>query len=339
VTGRRVLLVRPDNVGDVLLTGPAVRAVARHAEVVFLTSPQGAEAASLLPGVHAVVTAHIPWIDAHPRPVDGPVVHRLERRLAAFDAERACIFTSSHQSPLPTALVLRMAGVGHITGISLDYPGSLLDVRIPGDPDLHEVERNLAVVRAAGFDLGPGDDGSLRIERASVAAPAAASQVVVHPGASVPARTWPPDRWKAVVQALAERGASVVVTGSAAEAAVVELVAGRSRVRTVVGASLAELAGVLEAARVVVSGNTGPAHLAAAVGTPVVVLFAPTVPPNRWHPWRVRHELLGHLDVACAGCRSRHCPVPGHPCLDVSVGDVVDAVERVATPVASMVTA
>jgi ADP-heptose:LPS heptosyltransferase len=80
----------------------------------------------------------------------------------------------------------------------------------------------------------------------------------------------------------------------------------------------------------VVAGNTGPAHLAAAVGTPVVSLFAPTLPAVRWRPWRVPHE-LHYVDVPCAGCRARECPVPGHPCLGgVAVADIVAAVERLA---------
>ena len=71
-------------------------------------------------------------------------------------------------------------------------------------------------------------------------------------------------------------------------------------------------------------------HLAAAVGTPVVSLFAPTVPAVRWRPWGVPHELL-FGDVACAGCRARVCPVEGHPCLGgVTVADVLAAVERLA---------
>jgi ADP-heptose:LPS heptosyltransferase len=90
----------------------------------------------------------------------------------------------------------------------------------------------------------------------------------------------------------------------------------------------AGLAGVLAGADAAVVGNTGPAHLAAAVGTPVVSLYAPTVPAVRWRPWGVRHELL-HADVPCAGCRARVCPVAGHPCLGgVEVADVVAAVER-----------
>jgi ADP-heptose:LPS heptosyltransferase len=79
----------------------------------------------------------------------------------------------------------------------------------------------------------------------------------------------------------------------------------------------------------VVVGNTGPAHLAAAVGTPVVSLFAPVVPAVRWRPWKVPHLLLGRQDAPCAGSRARTCPVPGHPCLDeVTVEEVVAAVER-----------
>ena len=98
------------------------------------------------------------------------------------------------------------------------------------------------------------------------------------------------------------------------------------------------LADVLAGAACVVVGNTGPAHVAAAVGTPVVSLFAPTVPAVRWRPWRVPHVLL-HVDVPCAGCRARTCPVPGHPCLGgVSVDDVVAAVDRLA-PVAEGVAA
>jgi ADP-heptose:LPS heptosyltransferase len=91
-----------------------------------------------------------------------------------------------------------------------------------------------------------------------------------------------------------------------------------------------ELAEVLAHAECVVVGNTGPAHLAAAVGTPVVSLFAPTVPAVRWRPWGVAHELL-HVDVPCAGCRARTCPVPGHPCLEgVGTREVLDAVRRLA---------
>jgi len=151
--------------------------------------------------------------------------------------------------------------------------------------------------------------------------------VVVHPGASVPARAWEPDRCAGLVAAL---GRQVVVTGSPGERALTAYVAGDTGIDLGGRTSFAGLARVLRDADAVVVGNTGPAHLAAAVGTPVVSLFAPTVPAVRWRPWRVPHELL-HVDVPCAGCRARECPVAGHPCLGgVSVDEVVAAVERLA---------
>lgn len=84
-------------------------------------------------------------------------------------------------------------------------------------------------------------------------------------------------------------------------------------------------------AAAVVTGNTGPAHLAAAVGTPVVSLFAPTVPAERWRPWGVPHVLLGAQDAPCAGSRAKSCPVPGHPCLaGVTAAEVTSPVRRLA---------
>jgi ADP-heptose:LPS heptosyltransferase len=123
------------------------------------------------------------------------------------------------------------------------------------------------------------------------------------------------------------------VTGAPSERELTARVAGPERPDVTDlggGTDLAGLADVIAGAEAIVVGNTGPAHLAAAVGTPVVSLFAPTVPAVRWRPWRVRHELLA-IDVPCAGCRARHCPVPGHPCLSgVAVADVLAAVERLA---------
>jgi len=81
----------------------------------------------------------------------------------------------------------------------------------------------------------------------------------------------------------------------------------------------------------VVVGNTGAAHLAAAVGTPVVSLFAPVVPAVRWAPYGVPHVLLGDQEARCRGSRARECPVPGHPCLaSVTPEAVVEAVAALA---------
>jgi ADP-heptose:LPS heptosyltransferase len=329
-----VLAVRLDNEGDVLLAGPAIRALKHGAgRVTLLCGPRGRHAAELLPGVDALLEWRAPWIDPEPEPVDRAQVDALVEAIAALHIDVAVIFGSFHQSPLPTALLLRLAGVPRIAATSVDYPGSLLDVRHTVDDDVHEVERALDLAAAAGFPPPPGDDAALRVKRSTLAGGPTGDYVVVHPGASVPARAWEPDRTAELVTALVDEGHRVVVTGGPGETALTAFVSGppRAAVTDLGGrTTFAGLADVLAGARAVVVGNTGPAHLAAAVGTPVVSLFAPTVPPVRWRPWRVPHELL-FTEVPCAGCRARVCPVSGHPCLStISADDVVRAVERLA---------
>jgi ADP-heptose:LPS heptosyltransferase len=325
-----VLVARLDNEGDVLLAGPAIRAVAAGAgRVTLLCGPRGAQAARMLPGVDDVMVRRAEWIDPDPEPVERAAIDAFVDDLAARGFDRAIALSSFHQSPLPLALLLRMAGVPEIAATSVDYPGSLLDVRHRISDDVHEVERSLSLVATLGYALPEGDDGALRVRRPG-AVPVAPGYVVVHPGASVPARAWAPERNAALVGALAAVGRRVVVTGGPGERELTARVAGEHGVDLGGGTDFAGLADVLANAECVVVGNTGPAHLAAAVGTPVVSLFAPTVPAVRWRPWRVAHELL-FVDVPCAGCRARECPVPGHPCLGgVAVEDVVAAVGRLA---------
>ena len=123
-----------------------------------------------------------------------------------------------------------------------------------------------------------------------------------------------------------------MVTGGPDESALTAFVAGPSRPEVLDlggGTSFAELAEVLAGADALIVGNTGPAHLAAAVGTPVVSLYAPVLPACRWHPWLVPHVVLGDQEAACKGSRARVCPVPGHPCLDnVTVDDVLAALKH-----------
>ena len=327
---RTVLVARLDNAGDVLLQGPLVRAVAAAADrVVLLAGPAGAEAARLLPGVDEVHTWRCPWIDPHPPPVDAADLAALTERVRALAPDEALISTSFHQSPLPLALLLRTAGVPRISAISVDYPGSLLDVRHRVDDDLPEPERALALARAAGFELPPDDDGRLAVRRPLPPAGHEPGYVVLHPGASVPARAWPAERCAEAVEALADAGHRVLVTGGPGERKLTAAVAGTRGVDLGGATGLAEMAAVLDGAAAVVVGNTGPAHLAAAVGTPVVSLFSPVVPAVRWAPYGVPTVLLGDQNAPCRGTRARECPVPGHPCLtSVTAADVVAAVEK-----------
>jgi histidinol-phosphate phosphatase family protein len=317
-----VLVVRSDSAGDVLVTGPAVRAVAHGSErVVMLCGPRGRAAAELLPGVDELIEWRLPWIDPSPDPVDGGDLAALVERIRAAGADEAVVFTSFHQSALPLALLLRLAAVGRITAISEDYPGSLLDVRHRVPEDLPEPERARSVAAAAGFGLPPGDDGRLRV---TVPAPRTGGYVVVHPGASVEARACPPELMRRVAGALTAAGHRVVVTGGPGERELASFVGADAG-----PTDLAGLARLIAGASCLVVANTGPAHLAAAVGTPVVSLFAPTVPYGKWGPYRVPAVRLGRADAGCRDTRAAVCPIAGHPCLStIEPEEIVAAVAR-----------
>jgi ADP-heptose:LPS heptosyltransferase len=326
---RRVLVSRLDSLGDVLLAGPAVRAVAAHAQVTMLVRTGLDEAAELLPGVHDVITYDAPWVLFDPPPVRAPEVADLLSAVEARHLDAALLLTSFHQSPLPLALLLRMAEVGWIGAICEDYPGSLLDLRHRVQANLPESERNLSLACAAGFppdDLGarlavrhPLPDVADRVGREPY--------VVVHPGAAVPARRPTAEHSRAIVAALVAAGHRVVVTGSVEEVTLTGFVAGGRAADLGGQLSLPDLAAVLAAAEAVVVPNTGPSHLAAAVGTPVVSLFAPVVPAEQWAPYGVPRVVLGDQQAECRDTRVRTCTAPGHPCLSsIRPSEVVAAV-------------
>lgn len=343
---RRVLIVRLDGAGDVLLAGPAVRAVARSAEVSMLCGPAGVEAAALLPGVREVLEWTAPWIVSPAPAVEAADVADLVERVRSRAFTEAVVLTSFHQSPLPTALLLRLAGVPRITGASVDYAGSLLSVRlVPGEDlseDIPEPDRALRIAAAAGYPLPSDDAGDLAIDVAArLAAPVRmaglsssaerlrgeAPVVVLHPGAAVEARRWPAGQFVRLAGLLDRAGCRVVVTGGPDDRALTAAVAGSVGQDLGGATTLAQLADVLARADALVVGNTSAAHLAAALGTPVVSLFAPVVPAVRWAPYRVPHVLLGDQGAPCRGSRARTCPVAGHPCLSgVSPERVLEAV-------------
>ncbi|WP_406076432.1 HAD-IIIA family hydrolase [Micromonospora sp. NBC_00858] len=330
------LVVRSDSAGDVLVTGPAIRAVAAGAErVVLLCGPRGRAAADLLPGVHEIIEFPLPWIDPTPGPVDPEAMRSLTARLAGVGADQAVVFTSFHQSALPLALLLRMAGIGRIAAISDDYPGSLLDIRHRVPVGVPEPERALSLAAAAGHRLPPDDEPVLRLRPdAVVPRPTGLGDpgyVVLHPGSAASSRACPPALAAQIAEALTAAGHRVLVTGGPDERAVTAQVAAAGGTDLGGRTDLAGLAGIVADAGAVVVGNTGPAHLAAAAGVPVVSLFAPTVPFGQWGPYRVPTVRLGDAGAPCRDTRAASCPIPGHPCLSgVDPAEVVEALRVLA---------
>ncbi len=326
----RILVSRLDNLGDVLLATPAIRAIREtlpQARITLHTSPAGQCIAGLDPDVDDVLAYQAPWMDPDRRlPLDAEREAREIARLRAGRFDGAIIFTSYHESPLPAAYMYYLAGIPLRHAASIDGAGSLLTSRHRHPPALvHEVERGLALVGSLGFrsrsdrlvlETRPEDRESAAGILSSVGLGGPGPLVVVHPGSTQPTRTYPAGLYARIADLLFERlGARVVLTGTAGEAGLVEGIRrGSRRAVSLAGrTTLGELAALVERADLVVTNNTGPMHVAAAVGTPVVALFALTNPPEQWGPWRVPHRLLYH-PVPCAICYARTCPY-GHECL------------------------
>jgi ADP-heptose:LPS heptosyltransferase len=193
--------------------------------------------------------------------------------------------------------------------------------------DEHEVDRWCRLVADAGGPCGRDD---LRLARLA----AAHDEVVVHPGAAAGSRQWPVPRWRAVVESLARDGRRVVVTGSPDEQQLCAQVAdGRPGVRDLSGQlSVAALADLVAGAPLFVSGDTGPAHLATAYGTPSVLLFGPTS-PHRWGPAvdPDRHVVLWHSDRVAPGGGDPHAAELDPALAAIDVAEVRSAARRLLT--------
>jgi len=344
-TARNVLAVRLDGMGDLLMTTPALRALHEAVagrRITLLASPSGAGVARALPFVADVVTFAAPWMK-HPH--DDAAAARtaaLADELAARRFDAAVVFTVFTQSALPAALVLLLAGVPLRAAHARENPYALLtDWVAETDVDAregvrHEVRRQLDLVAALG---APATDERLTfpVEREAserVARRLAAAGIepgrpflVLHPGATAASRRYPPASYGAGAAVLAGAGWPVVVTGGHEDAdAVATIRAAAPAVRMLAGEpTVAELAALLAQASAVIANNSFAAHLAAAVGTPVVDLYALTNPQHT--PWGVPHRVL-FRDVDCRFCFKSVCPAGHHRCLaDVPPAAIVEAVE------------
>lgn len=330
---RKVLCVRLDSLGDVLMCTPAMRAIKGDAPrrvLTLLTSDSGAAAARYIPELDGVMAYPAPWMRsgrARGASIDADMLSRIAAR--RFDA--AVIFTSYSQSALPAALLCHMAGIPLRLAHCRENPYLMLsDWVAEPEPDKmirHEVQRQLDLVASVGWQSATTQlsfkvpEPALAMVRRLLARHGIGSEqpfVLMHPGASAPSRRYPPHLWSQVISALAaRRRGPIVLSGDAAESALLDEISDATGARVISLAGqldLGQLGAAIQLAAVMVSNNTGPAHMAAALGTPLVDLYALTNPQHT--PWQVPHRILFH-DVACRFCYKSLCPEGHNACLSL----------------------
>jgi len=338
---RNVLCVRLDAMGDVLMTGPAIRALAYARpgrRLTLLTSPGGAQAARLLPELDDVIPYEAPWMKASPVRTSSAGDRRMADRLRHGRFDGAIVFTCYTQSPLPAAWLCLLADIPLRLAHCRENPYQLLtDWIAESEPDTrvrHEVRRQLDLVSCIGCSI-PDDRMSIvvgtaaadRVERLlDERIDRAKRWVAMHPGATAESRRYPPELFAAAARRLVQAlDCQVVWTGVEAEQVLIEEIRLAMREPSVSLAGLLdleELAAFLAKAPLLISNNTGAVHLASAVGTPVVDLYALTNPQHT--PWRVPCRVLYH-DVPCRFCYKSVCPEGHHLCLRGLTPDTVVA--------------
>jgi len=339
---RRLLVIRLDNIGDIVMIGPALRVLRQAlpaARITLMASPAGSQVAPLLPWIDEVLVHRALWQDASGSMGLDPAAELdlvAALRARAFDA--AVIFTSFSQSPYPPAYVCYLAGIPIRVGQSKEFGGSVLSQWVkPLSDGAHQVDRNLFLLEQAGFALagrrlelclpGAAQEAAARQLAALGLAPEAPF-IVLASGASCPARRYDVHRFAAVARALAaETTWPVVVVGSARETEFVApiLAAGPpGRILSLAGqTSVPELAAVIARSRLVLANDSGPMHLADATGRPMIILYSGTELEEQWRPRSAPARLLRRA-TACSPCYRFECPYHME-CLDIAPVEVVAA--------------
>lgn len=348
----RILCVRLDTIGDVLMTTPSIRALkesrpGRH--ITLLTSPPGAAIAPLVPEIDDLIVYDAPWLKATaPRPNSQPEFEMVERlRQGHFDA--AVIFTVFSQNPLPSAFLCYLAGIPLRVAHCHENPYQLLTHWV-ADPEpaqgiRHEVRRQLDLVASVGcqtqderMSLPVPEEACAKVQAilAELGIERGGRWLVIHPGATAASRRYPPESFAEVARELVtEHGFQVIFTGSGGENELVEGIRqamGAASYSLVDKLNLGEMAALLSLAPLLLANNTGPVHMAAALGTAVVDLYALTNPQHT--PWAVPNRVLSH-DVPCKNCFKSICPEEHNNCLRlITPKEVVQAVLELHSSVA-----
>lgn len=329
---KNILCVRLDSMGDVLMTTPALKALKGAVpgrKITLLTSKSGAQAAQLIPEIDDVVIYNAPWMKLPLPPADSRGEFSMAARLQQSGFDAAVIFTVYSQSPLPAAFLCHLAGIPLRLAFCRENPYSLLSDWVKDtEPELgirHEVQRQLDLVKTIdcqteietlSLQVPPGGETRVTRKMEKLGMQLDQPWIVIHPGATADSRRYPAESFAAAARILSEEhNLQILFTGSRAEVPLVHQIQmgmGISSYSLADELDLGELAALIALTPLLVTNNTGPAHIAAAVGTKVVVLYALTNPQHT--PWMVPSRVLFH-DVPCKFCYKSICPEGHKNCL------------------------
>ena len=295
--------------GDVIMSTPALYALKHsfNCKITLLTSKMGAPILPHISGIDDSIVANLPWVKAN-ESLDASACNRLIEEIKEKKFDVAIIFTVYSQNPLPSALLCFLAEIPVRIAYCRENPYELLTHWLPDDEPYsrirHQVERDLALVQFAGATVKDDrlqlsdrstDDAPGRIKLEEIEIDTTQPFILIHTAVSEKKREYPEQDWIETLRRLREKTAvPFYLTGSSSEKESVNRIMRNANISNCVSlagkTSVADLIFLIKKAALLLSVNTASIHIAAAMQTPVVVLYALTNPQHT--PWKVKSKVL-----------------------------------------------
>jgi lipopolysaccharide heptosyltransferase II len=304
---KNILCIRPDNMGDLIMSAPAIRALKESfdAKITVLTSTMAQAVVKSIPEIDEAIIYDLPWVKSESQPeadIFNEVIAQLKNR--KFDA--AVVFTVYSQNPLPTAMLPYLAGIPRILGYCRENPYHLITDWVPDKEPYqyikHQVQRDLDLVASVGayttsnllhLNVDEGLWSSIRLKLFTNGLNTDKPWLILHAGVSEKKRAYPSELWVAAAKMLIKEGHQILLTGSASELPLTQELAiqiGTGSFSAGGMFNLEELICLIKHAPLMLSVNTGTVHIATAVGTKTVVIYAQTNPQHT--PWKIPCKVL-----------------------------------------------
>jgi len=357
---KRILLLRTEQIGDLVLATPAIKAVREsfpYAHIAVLAQSRTASLLKFNPDVNEIISCTLPWYERERHPIG--IASPIKRVAATIQYHWRClkaVFQLAHQLRRKQFDVAIDFG-GHIYSLMVmataRIPVRIGDPRAGGkfllthpvttDDKKHEVERCLDIVGILGvktpkpqltLNWSPKDEEHVTKLWTHLGLDENRPVIAIHPFSFEPSRCWRLENWAIVSDALVDRfRAQVLFIGSAADQTAVSNIQSKMRNQSISlcgKLSLLQLAALLKRCDLMIGVNSAPAHIAAAVGTPVVSVWSSAYLPEKWAPYTPNLRIV-RKQVPCADCRLVKCPLP-ISCMDmITPEEVIAAVEGMLT--------
>lgn len=354
----RILLLRTEQIGDLVLTTPAFKVLRENfpnAYIAVLVQSRTAPLLRFNPDINEVIPCSFPWYEREKHPVR--ISNLIRRVMASIKYHYCCLKTIlrlSHQlkqkhfdvaidfgGHIYTLLLMALARIPVRIGDPRAGGKFLLTHWVTPDDKKHEVERCLEIIHILGINVSKNPPLTLNWSQEDEEYTAklwdhlglnkGRPVIVIHPISVEPARCWRLENWAIVADTLISRlGAQVIFIGSEADQASVISIQSLMRHQSLNlcgRVSLLQLAALLKRCDLMIGVNSAPAHIAAAVGTPIVSIWSSAYLPEKWAPYTPHLHLI-QKQVPCADCRHIKCPLPVS-CMDlITPEEVINAVEE-----------